>query len=294
MLPSPSSPAPTPASAGRPPSTSPTRATPSTAPCGRRSRTDKLLAMAEQAGVEVHLAELDVAEDDSVREGFARILAETGGRVDTLVNNAGIGGNAVAEEATPELYLDVMNVNLCGAVRCLQAVLPGMRERRQRRDRQHHVDRRADGGHRPVAVRGVEVRLRGAQRGPRPGAGAVRHPRRDHRARASRSRRSSPRASTPRTPPAPTTRPYRRMFQFYATGIANATDPFEVAEVIHHAITTDTPQLRYAMSWGGTRARRGPRRARRRRLGRPRRDRGRRRVLRPLRRATSASTSAPR
>ena len=34
------------------------------------------------------------------------------------------------EEATPELYLDVMNVNLCGAVRCLKAVLPGMRERR--------------------------------------------------------------------------------------------------------------------------------------------------------------------
>jgi hypothetical protein len=41
------------------------------------------------------------------------------------------------------------------------------------------------------------------------------------------------------------------MFQFYARGIAEATDPMEVAQVIHHAITTDTPQLRYAMSWGG-------------------------------------------
>ena len=45
--------------------------------------------------------------------------------------------------------------------------------------------------------------------------------------------------------------PYRRMFQFYAAGMANATDPFEVAEVIHHAITTDEPRLRYAVSWGG-------------------------------------------
>ena len=42
-----------------------------------------------------------------------------------------------ASAATPSprsarrrLYLDVMNVNLCGAVRCLQQVLPGMRERR--------------------------------------------------------------------------------------------------------------------------------------------------------------------
>jgi NAD(P)-dependent dehydrogenase (short-subunit alcohol dehydrogenase family) len=45
--------------------------------------------------------------------------------------------------------------------------------------------------------------------------------------------------------------PYRRMFQFYARGIAEATDPVEVAEVIYHAITTDQPRLRYVMSWGG-------------------------------------------
>jgi NAD(P)-dependent dehydrogenase (short-subunit alcohol dehydrogenase family) len=44
---------------------------------------------------------------------------------------------------------------------------------------------------------------------------------------------------------------YRRMFQFYAAGIAQATDPFEVAAVVHHAITTPEPQLRYPVSWGG-------------------------------------------
>jgi NAD(P)-dependent dehydrogenase (short-subunit alcohol dehydrogenase family) len=44
--------------------------------------------------------------------------------------------------------------------------------------------------------------------------------------------------------------PYQRMFQMYATGIPNATDPFEVAEVIHHAVTTDEPRLRYVTSWG--------------------------------------------
>ena len=41
------------------------------------------------------------------------------------------------------------------------------------------------------------------------------------------------------------------MFQFYATGHGHATDPFEVASLIHHAVTTDSPQLRYAVSWGG-------------------------------------------
>ena len=92
------------------------------------AKADKLQTMAADAGVEVELFELDVADDDSVRDGFAELLAATG-RVDHLVNNAGIGGNAVAEECPPQLYLDVMNVNLCGAVRCLQAVLPQMRER---------------------------------------------------------------------------------------------------------------------------------------------------------------------
>ncbi len=89
-------------------------------------RAAKLTSMAADAGVEVELVELDVADDASVRDGFARILDEAGG-VDVLVNNAGVGGNAVVEECPPSLFLDVMNVNLCGAVRCAQAVLPGMR-----------------------------------------------------------------------------------------------------------------------------------------------------------------------
>ena len=41
------------------------------------------------------------------------------------------------------------------------------------------------------------------------------------------------------------------MLQFYAAGIPHATDPTEVGALIHHAINTDTPQLRYPCSWGG-------------------------------------------
>ncbi len=92
-------------------------------------KADKLRNMAADADVEVELFELDIADDESVKVGFERILEATG-RVDHLVNNAGVGGNAVAEECPTELYLSVMNVNLCGAVRCIQAVLPQMRERR--------------------------------------------------------------------------------------------------------------------------------------------------------------------
>ena len=44
---------------------------------------------------------------------------------------------------------------------------------------------------------------------------------------------------------------YRRLFDFYTAGRANATDPFEVAALVHEAVTTDDPRLRYACSWGG-------------------------------------------
>jgi len=92
------------------------------------SKAEKLQAMADGAGVSIELAELDVADGDSVRDGFDDIMKRAG-RVDNLVNNAGVGGNGVVEETSPKEFLDVMNVDLCGAVRCSQAVLPQMRER---------------------------------------------------------------------------------------------------------------------------------------------------------------------
>ena len=82
----------------------------------------KLLAMTEAAGVKVNLVSMDIADDESVRHGMAEILARAG-RVDVLVNNAGVGGNAVLEECPVSLYEDVMNVNVWGAVRCCHDAL---------------------------------------------------------------------------------------------------------------------------------------------------------------------------
>jgi NAD(P)-dependent dehydrogenase (short-subunit alcohol dehydrogenase family) len=54
----------------------------------------------------------------------------TTGPVDVLVNNAGIGG-ATPLELTPEAeHRQMFETNYFGAVRCIQAVLPAMRERR--------------------------------------------------------------------------------------------------------------------------------------------------------------------
>jgi NAD(P)-dependent dehydrogenase (short-subunit alcohol dehydrogenase family) len=67
---------------------------------------------------------IDVDSDDSVREAFART-----GPVDVLVNNAGIGGMGSVEELPLAVFRQVMETNFFGALRCIQAVLPGMRER---------------------------------------------------------------------------------------------------------------------------------------------------------------------
>lgn len=209
----------------------------------------KLTAMAADAGVEVQLVELDVADDQSVRDGFDRILADTGGVVDVLVNNAGVGGNATAEEASPELHLQVMNVNLCGGIRCAQQVLPGMRER----GRGAVVNVTSVVGRIAALAQSPYVTSKWAFEGwseqlaqevaPFGVRVAIVEP------GVTKSAIFAKNIDMPNLTGAYDAQ-YRRMFQMYAAGMAKATDPFDVAAVVHEAVTTSTPRLRYSVSWG--------------------------------------------
>jgi NAD(P)-dependent dehydrogenase (short-subunit alcohol dehydrogenase family) len=213
-----------------------------------RDRATKLGAMAADRGVEVDLVELDIADDESVRHGFEEILDRAGG-VDVLVNNAGVGGNGVVEETTPSDYLDVMNINLCGAVRCSQAVLPGMRERGSGAI----VNVTSVAGRVGALAQSPYVASKWALEGTSEGMAQELAPFGIRvvivEPGVTKSAIFAKSVDFPHATGAYEA-PYQRMFQMYATGIANATDPFEVAEVIHHAVTTDEPQLRYVMSWG--------------------------------------------
>ncbi|MCX6520710.1 MAG: SDR family oxidoreductase [Actinobacteria bacterium] len=215
------------------------------------SKATKLQAMADEAGVSIELVELDIADDDSVQQGFARILEATDGVVDVLVNNAGVGGNAVAEECPTSYYLDVMNVNLCGAVRCSQAVLPGMRERR----RGAIVNITSIAGRIAALAQTAYVTSKWALEGLSEGMAQELAPFGIRvvivEPGVTKSAIFAKNIDAPNQSGAYDAA-YRRLFQFYAAGMANATDPFEVGAVIHHAVTTDQPQLRYPVSWGGT------------------------------------------
>jgi NAD(P)-dependent dehydrogenase (short-subunit alcohol dehydrogenase family) len=209
----------------------------------------KLNAMAAEAHVEVNLVELDVADDDSVRAGFAHVFDEAG-RVDVLVNNAGIAGNGTVEETTIETYAEVMNVDLYGQLRCAKAVLPSMRQRRGGTivNITSVVGRVAVLAQAPYvaskwALEGASEQL--AHEVARFGIRvAIIEPGLTKSAIFAKNTDSTEAGSD--------YQPHlRRMFQFYAASYAQAADPFEVAKVVHHAIHTDTPTLRYTVSWGG-------------------------------------------
>ena len=69
----------------------------------------------------------DVTKDEDVRRLVATTIAQLG-RVDILVNNAGIGMRASIAETPPDDARSLMEVNFHGPLRCIQAVLPHMRQ----------------------------------------------------------------------------------------------------------------------------------------------------------------------
>ena len=212
-------------------------------------RAGKLLAVCEERGVGVELVELDIADGSSVRDGFAQIL-DAAGRVDHLVNNAGVGGNGVVEETSSKRFLDVMNIDLCGAVRCTQAVLPQMRER---------------GSGTIVNVSSVAGRIGAVAQAPYTAAkwaleGVSEQLAQEVAPFGVRVAIVEPGVTKSSIFGKNTDMPdesgayeeqYGRMFQMYAAGYHHASDAVEVAEVIRHAIETDDPKLRYPVSWGG-------------------------------------------
>lgn len=92
-------------------------------------RTERLAALAEElraAGASVAHRELDVTSLDSVR-AFAAAGVEEYGRIDVLVNNAGVMALSPIEELRIAEWERMIDVNLRGVLYGLAAVLPQMR-----------------------------------------------------------------------------------------------------------------------------------------------------------------------
>ncbi len=90
--------------------------------------TELTAAIAKEA-LPIRPVVIDVDDAASVTRGVNDVLAKAGG-VDVLVNNAGIGGGGPLEDVPLDWVKSLFETNYFGALRMIQAVLPGMRRRR--------------------------------------------------------------------------------------------------------------------------------------------------------------------
>lgn len=74
----------------------------------------------------VTFLDLDVSDDASATAAVATVITQSG-RLDVLVNNAGVGSAGAAEENSADLARNIFDINVFGVIRMTNAALPHMR-----------------------------------------------------------------------------------------------------------------------------------------------------------------------
>ena len=211
------------------------------------SRGKKLRSLAAELQLDITEVELDVADDASVREGFAEILGQCE-RVDILINNAGIGSNAAIEDIKIDSDQEVFETNFWGVVRCTQAVLPSMRENQSG----HIVQISSIAGRVGLPGQPIYSASKWALEGL---SENMAHDLAAHGVRVSiiepgvtRTAILGKNSDFPDNPAYRDT--YERMFDMYAAGIAANIRPEAVAATVLECISAPTHQLRWPVAWG--------------------------------------------
>jgi 3-oxoacyl-[acyl-carrier protein] reductase len=94
-----------------------------------RRLSEAALRLEKECGARASVHVCDVTRQDQV-DALVRAAIDRLGRIDVLVNNAGLGGHARLVEMTDESWHKVLDVTLTGTMRMTRAVLPHMMERR--------------------------------------------------------------------------------------------------------------------------------------------------------------------
>ncbi len=74
----------------------------------------------------IEVVELDVTDSQSIDRAVAAVIAKAG-RIDVLINNAGVAAAGVSEAFTPDQATALFDVNVIGLLRVTRAVLPHFR-----------------------------------------------------------------------------------------------------------------------------------------------------------------------
>ncbi|MBD1853479.1 SDR family oxidoreductase [Leptolyngbya sp. FACHB-711] len=93
-----------------------------------QSALDAVAHEVTQLGVQADAYSIDLAAIDSIKAQFEAIDHKT--PIDILVNNAGMGYTGNLIDTPLSDWQQVINLNLTSVFQCIQAILPGMRQRR--------------------------------------------------------------------------------------------------------------------------------------------------------------------
>ena len=93
------------------------------------SRAPELAERTAHEKLPIKISVMDVDSDTSVKTAIANIQKEAG-HIDVLVNNAGVERNGSVEELPLYEFRAVMETNYFGPLRCIQALVPQMRQRK--------------------------------------------------------------------------------------------------------------------------------------------------------------------
>jgi NAD(P)-dependent dehydrogenase (short-subunit alcohol dehydrogenase family) len=92
-----------------------------------RPEADELERVARDKGLDLHVIEIDVTDDQQVLRGVAEAERIAGGAIDVLVNNAGISTAGPIEIQDMEATQALFDTNVFGPQRLMRAALPKMR-----------------------------------------------------------------------------------------------------------------------------------------------------------------------
>jgi NAD(P)-dependent dehydrogenase (short-subunit alcohol dehydrogenase family) len=190
----------------------------------------------------VSIVRLDVVDPASIDSAVKQIMEESG-RIDALVNNAGIGGGRAVEETPLEEVREIFETNYFGHVSVLRAVTPVMRE--QRGGRIVNVGSLAG-----AMVFGCHAHYSAAKWAMEGLSEALALELAEFNVRVSIIQPGStltPIWTKGSLPEGET--PYRntldRLGRFFEYTLQNPAMPADVAEAIAHAIESDAPHFRY-------------------------------------------------
>jgi NAD(P)-dependent dehydrogenase (short-subunit alcohol dehydrogenase family) len=93
------------------------------------SGSPELAQTAAQEKLPIKVSVMDVDSDVSVKSGIASIEKDAG-QIDVLINNAGVERHGSVEELPLFEFRTVMETNYFGVIRCIQALVPQMRQRK--------------------------------------------------------------------------------------------------------------------------------------------------------------------